>query len=93
MSDHDDRLNAIKKDFSKTLPVGYPLSLLGWSIDECIECLSLGANRPLVTAALLVLRPLAYERRAPLSIVWSELRVEVQDALRAAGDYVPPQEP
>ena len=78
------RIDAIRADFSKTLPLGFPTTLIGWSVDEALECLSLGPARKRVKDVLLGLAPAAYETRTALSILWPQIDSDVQRVLEKA---------
>jgi len=78
------RIDAIRADFSKTLPLGFPTTLIGWSVDEAIECLSFGPARKRVEDVLLRLAPAAHETRAALSTLWPQIDSDVQRVLAKA---------
>ena len=63
--------------------------LAGWSVDEVIECVSLGDDRAAIESELLALAPKAYEKHVSLSSVWSGLSDTAREAILAAPEMRP----
>ena len=79
-----ERLTNIQQDMEKTLPADFPQALVGWSVDECLECLTLGEAREVIERELLDVAPTAYETRVPLSGLWPSLNESTRKALARA---------
>jgi hypothetical protein len=79
-----ERLTNIQTDLEKTLPADFPEELVGWSVDECLECLTLGKAREVVERELLEAAPNAYETRKPLSSLWTDLNESTRVVLAKA---------
>jgi len=74
-----ERLTNIQQDMAD-----FPQALVGWSVDECLECLTLGEAREVIERELLDVAPTAYEVRVPLSGLWPSLNESTRKALARA---------
>jgi glycosyltransferase A (GT-A) superfamily protein (DUF2064 family) len=59
-------------------------AMKSWAVDEILECLTFGADRPVVTAELLRVAPTAYHRAVRLGRVWSRIEPNTQRLIETA---------